>query len=121
MLVYSDKLKNAKKKLKLPYLLFLKISYIFRNDYLKNYSIPVNCKKINYSFVILNLFCRFSIRAGEWRTDSSLDCGEEFCALPLQDIALSHVIVHPGYEQQTFKDDVALLVLRADINYTGKN
>lgn len=61
----------------------------------------------------------YSVRAGEWRTDSTLDCSDSFCALPLQDIAISHVVVHPGYEQRIFKNDVALLVLRADINYTG--
>lgn len=58
---------------------------------------------------------------GEWNTNSDIDCGDEFCGLPTQDILLSHVVVHPGYERQTFKDNIALIVLRSTINYTGKN
>ncbi|KAK4885517.1 hypothetical protein RN001_001788 [Aquatica leii] len=60
----------------------------------------------------------YGVRVGEWSTSSSLDCGEEFCALPVQDITVSHVILHPGYEQQNFKDNVALLVLNDRVNYT---
>lgn len=60
------------------------------------------------------------MRVGEWLTNSDIDCGEEFCGLPVQDIPLSHVIVHPGYEKGTYKNNIALLVLRSKINYTGE-
>lgn len=63
---------------------------------------------------------RFSVRVGEWLTNSDIDCGEEFCGLPVQDIAISHVIVHPGYEKQSYKNNIALLVLSRKLNYTGK-
>ncbi|KAF5307158.1 hypothetical protein FQR65_LT00674 [Abscondita terminalis] len=60
----------------------------------------------------------YAVRVGEWSTISDLDCGEEFCARPVQDITISHVVIHPGYEQQSFKDNIALLVLNSRINYT---
>lgn len=63
-------------------------------------------------------FKLFSVRIGEWLTNSDIDCGEEFCGLPIQDIAISHVIVHPGYEKETYRNNIALLVLRGKINYT---
>ncbi|XP_044265878.1 CLIP domain-containing serine protease 14D [Tribolium madens] len=59
-----------------------------------------------------------SVRVGEWNTDSDIDCGEEFCSLPAQDVLISHVIVHPGYDKQTYRNNIALLVLRNKINYT---
>ncbi|KAL3288181.1 hypothetical protein HHI36_002631 [Cryptolaemus montrouzieri] len=60
----------------------------------------------------------FSVRIGEYSTNTEIDCGPEFCGLPVQDVTLSHVVVHPGYDKQTFKDNVALIVLRNSINYT---
>nr|XP_023030360.1 serine protease easter-like [Leptinotarsa decemlineata] len=60
----------------------------------------------------------FSVRVGEWQTNTEIDCGEEFCGLPVQDIAVSHVIVHPGYQKQTFRNNIALMVLRTKMNYT---
>ncbi|KAF2902632.1 hypothetical protein ILUMI_03554 [Ignelater luminosus] len=60
----------------------------------------------------------FTARVGEYLTDSRIDCGEEFCALPVQDITISHVILHPGYQKEIYKDNIALLVLNSKINYT---
>ncbi|ERL92495.1 CLIP domain-containing serine protease 14D [Dendroctonus ponderosae] len=57
------------------------------------------------------------VRAGEWATDTDIDCGEEFCGLPVQDIPISHVIVHPGYEKGTYRHNIALLVLKTKIKY----
>lgn len=56
---------------------------------------------------------------GEWQTNSEIDCGDEFCGLPVQDVGISHVIVHPGYHKQTYQHNIALLILRNKINYTG--
>ncbi|XP_019866990.1 CLIP domain-containing serine protease 14D [Aethina tumida] len=60
----------------------------------------------------------FLVRAGEWDSQSDIDCGPEFCGLPVQDIAISHVVVHPGYQKQTYRHNIALLVLRSKLNYT---
>jgi hypothetical protein len=57
---------------------------------------------------------------GEWNTNSDIDCGEEFCGMPVQDIPLSYVIVHPSYDKQTYRNNIALLVLKDRINYTGQ-
>lgn len=68
----------------------------------------------------LSVNFRYAVRVGEWMTNTAIDCGEEFCGLPVQDIAISHVVVHPGYQKQTYKHNIALLVLRSKINYTGE-
>lgn len=67
----------------------------------------------------LNSF-RYNVRVGEWQTNTEIDCGEEFCGLPVQDVPISHIVVHPGYEKQTYQHNIALLVLRNKINYTGE-
>lgn len=59
------------------------------------------------------------IRAGEWQTNTDIDCGEEFCGLPVQDISISQVIIHPGYQMVTYSHNIALLVLTQPMNYTG--
>ncbi|CAH0551632.1 unnamed protein product [Brassicogethes aeneus] len=63
-------------------------------------------------------FKLFTVRIGEWNTNSEIDCGQEFCGLPVQDLAISHVIVHPGYQKQTYRNNIALIVVRSQINYT---
>lgn len=63
-------------------------------------------------------FKLYAVKVGEYSTNSEIDCGPEFCGLPPQDIQISHVVVHPGYEKQTFKNNIALLVLQKQINYT---
>lgn len=35
--------------------------------------------------------------------------------------AISHVIVHPDYKQGQYHHDIALLVLKTPLNYSGKN
>lgn len=59
------------------------------------------------------------MRAGEWATNTDIDCGEEFCGLPVQDIPIDHVIVHPGYLKQTYKHNIALIVLKNKLKYGG--
>lgn len=61
------------------------------------------------------------MRAGEWQTTTDIDCGQEFCGLPVQDIPISQVILHPGYDKQTYSHNIALLILTQPINYTGNN
>ncbi|XP_057664030.1 phenoloxidase-activating factor 3-like [Diorhabda carinulata] len=58
------------------------------------------------------------VRVGEYNTNTNIDCGEEFCGLPTQDLVITHVIVHPGYKKETFENNVALLVLRTPMNFT---
>ncbi|XP_044736021.1 CLIP domain-containing serine protease B9-like [Chrysoperla carnea] len=61
----------------------------------------------------------YSVLVGEYATNTNIDCDEEFCSLPPQQIQISHVVVHPGYQQDdSYRDDVALIVLRDSINYT---
>ncbi|KAF7286799.1 hypothetical protein GWI33_004204 [Rhynchophorus ferrugineus] len=59
----------------------------------------------------------YSVRVGEWMTNTEIDCGEEFCGLPVQDIPISHVIVHPGYQKQNYRHNIALMVLKNKIKY----
>lgn len=63
---------------------------------------------------------RASVRVGEYDGKGDPDCTKTFCAHPVQDIAVSHVIVHPGFERKIFKHDVALLVLKIPMNFSGE-
>lgn len=57
---------------------------------------------------------------GEWDIGKSPDCNEYFCAPPTQAIKVATVVVHPGYEQKIFRHDIALIVLKEEIKYSGK-
>ncbi|XP_021919279.1 melanization protease 1-like isoform X3 [Zootermopsis nevadensis] len=59
-----------------------------------------------------------SVRVGEYEGKGDPDCTKSFCAHPVQDIAVSHVIVHPGFERKIFKHDVALLILNIPMNFS---
>ncbi|XP_065167963.1 phenoloxidase-activating factor 3 [Atheta coriaria] len=63
-------------------------------------------------------FKLYNVRIGEYTTNSDIDCGEEFCGLPNQDIQISHVIIHPNYEKQSYKNNIALIVLRSAMNFS---
>ncbi|XP_069679529.1 CLIP domain-containing serine protease B4-like [Periplaneta americana] len=59
-----------------------------------------------------------SVRVGEYDGKGDPDCTTTFCAHPVQDIAISHVVEHPGFERKTFKHDVALLILKKAISFS---
>ncbi|KAK9728949.1 Trypsin [Popillia japonica] len=63
-------------------------------------------------------FKLFTVKVGEWLSNSDIDCGDEFCGLPAADLPVSHIIVHPNYQKETYRNNIALLVLRQPINYT---
>lgn len=64
---------------------------------------------------------RYLVRAGEWQSNTDIDCGQEFCGLPVQDIPISQVIIHPGYQKDVYTHNIALMVLSQPINYTGNS
>ncbi|XP_068085721.1 CLIP domain-containing serine protease B4 [Anabrus simplex] len=59
-----------------------------------------------------------SVKVGEYDSRGDPDCTRTYCAHPAQSVAVSHVIVHPGYESKIFKHDVALLVLKTSLNFS---
>ncbi|XP_064547653.1 CLIP domain-containing serine protease B4-like [Drosophila montana] len=62
-----------------------------------------------------------SVRVGEYDTSSDPDCASTgFCAPRSVNHAISHVIVHPDYKQGQYHHDIALLVLKTPLNYSGK-
>ncbi|KAJ8944844.1 hypothetical protein NQ318_012991 [Aromia moschata] len=85
----------------------------------KNFSVANrNSSEAPKSDMLRVAFWAETVRVGEWMTNTAIDCGTEFCGLPVQDTAISHVVVHPEYQKQTYKHNIALLVLRSKINYT---
>lgn len=64
---------------------------------------------------------RSSVRVGEFDTSTDPDCaGSGFCAPSIVNHAINHVIVHPDYVSGKYHHDIALLVLKTPLNYTGK-
>ncbi|XP_075210647.1 serine protease ea-like [Lycorma delicatula] len=59
-----------------------------------------------------------SVRVGEFDLSNNPDCTQIFCALPVQDVPLGHVVVHPGYSSKNYRHNVALLVLKNRLNYS---
>ncbi|KAK7863520.1 hypothetical protein R5R35_004973 [Gryllus longicercus] len=59
-----------------------------------------------------------SVVAGEYDARGSPDCTRDYCSLPEQVVPVSHVIVHPGYQRNIFKHDIALLILKSPLNYS---
>ena len=64
---------------------------------------------------------RSSVRVGDYDTRTDPDCGSTgFCAPVAINHAVSQIIVHPDYIEGQYHHDIALLILRTPINYTGK-
>lgn len=61
-----------------------------------------------------------SVRIGEYDTQSDPDCQNGFCAPPVVNHAISHVIVHPDYVSGQYHHDIALVVLKTPLNFTGR-
>ncbi|KAL1138604.1 hypothetical protein AAG570_008667 [Ranatra chinensis] len=59
-----------------------------------------------------------SVQIGEYDGSGDPDCTSTFCAHPVVDIPVSHIIIHPGYEAKTFRHNIALLVLKSSMNYS---
>ncbi|KAM3962498.1 bzArgOEtase [Aphomia sociella] len=59
------------------------------------------------------------VRLGEWNTSSAVDCVEDDCSGPVQDIPIEQTIAHEGYKS-TDKDqenDIALLRLARNVQF----
>lgn len=64
---------------------------------------------------------RSSVRIGEYDANFDPDCSiSGFCAPPVVNHAISHIIVHPDYVSGQYHNDIALIVLKTQLNYTGK-
>lgn len=69
-----------------------------------------------------NFVFRSSVRIGDYDTRTDPDCGNTgFCAPAAINHAVSQIIVHPDYVDGQYHHDIALLILRTAINYTGNN
>ncbi|KAF5283306.1 hypothetical protein FQA39_LY17353 [Lamprigera yunnana] len=100
---------------------------VYKNGQNGDVKIPCAGSIINNRVILTSAHCAitknanyklYGVRVGEWSTRSNLDCCQEFCAVPAQDITISHVIIHPGYQPQTYRDNVALLVLNSRIAFS---
>lgn len=71
---------------------------------------------------ILKLFVfRTSVRLGEYDTSIDPDCSTSgFCAPTVINHMISHVIIHPDYKQGQYHHDIALVILKTPLNYTGE-
>ncbi|XP_063697740.1 serine protease grass-like isoform X2 [Culicoides brevitarsis] len=63
-----------------------------------------------------------SVRLGEYDVNKNVDCevtdGEEICAPPVQDIPIERIIPHPGFNQPRWANDIALLRLASEPDFS---
>lgn len=61
------------------------------------------------------------MRLGEYDTSNDPDCSTSgFCAPTVINHMISHVIIHPDYKHGQYHHDIALVILKTPLNYTGK-
>lgn len=64
---------------------------------------------------------RDGIRLGEWNISSTADCfSEDECADSPIDADIEEEIVHPYFSASTGNNDIALLRLNQNVEFTGK-
>jgi len=66
-------------------------------------------------FLIVLHHYRTTARLGDLNLDPKIDDG----ATPL-DVPIQRIILHKDYSSRNFTNDIALLVLKDSINFTGK-
>ncbi|XP_011189235.1 spaetzle-processing enzyme [Zeugodacus cucurbitae] len=64
------------------------------------------------------------VRLGEWNTESEIDCemyenDDVLCSPGFRDYAIQEKIVHPQYDNRTQANDIALLRLAQEVEYTN--
>uniref|UniRef100_A0A336MQL0 CLIP domain-containing serine protease n=1 Tax=Culicoides sonorensis TaxID=179676 RepID=A0A336MQL0_CULSO len=63
-----------------------------------------------------------SVRLGEYDVSQTIDCQtvnrEQICAPPVQDIKIERIIAHPGFNNPRWANDIALLRLNAEPDFT---
>lgn len=66
------------------------------------------------------MFFRTGVRLGEWDITKDVDCEEDNCSDPVQDIPVAELIPHEGYEPNSKdqKNDVALIRLARAVQFT---
>lgn len=67
------------------------------------------------------MFCRTTVRLGEYDIKMDKDCethfeGDTLCADPVQDFTVDEIIPHSKYSIKTFENDIGLLRLNRDAN-----
>lgn len=59
---------------------------------------------------------------GEHNTRTAEDCDSDgFCAPPVQVISAESVISHPQYNRRTFVNDIGLIRLRSNIDFSSES
>lgn len=65
------------------------------------------------------LRCRDSVILGEYDVTKDPDCDGDFCSSK-QDVKVEQVIAHPQYQQAGNVNDIALVRLAQNVQYSGK-
>lgn len=89
------------------------------------FKFQINMSLIGFFSLLNSRICipvhRSSVRVGEFDTSTDPDCATSgFCAPSAANHLISHVIVHPDYVSGQYHHDIALIVLKTALNYTGK-
>ena len=58
---------------------------------------------------------------GEYDVRSETDCIGDDCADKIQEVPVQSYHMHPDYKLSTFTDDIALIRMSREVEYTGKD
>lgn len=73
-----------------------------------------------FTFTSKAIFSRKHIRLGENFAHSVVDCEDDVCADPVQDIGVEKKIVHSEFNKNYFNNDIALVKLKRAAIYNGE-
>lgn len=59
------------------------------------------------------------MRLGEYNLNTDIDCFDNVCASPVQDISIAKIIRHKYYNRPRFSNDIAVLGLSYAAVYNG--
>lgn len=69
-------------------------------------------------FIIQFFLYSVTVRLGEYNIDKNPDCYNGICADPVQDIDVARIYKHENYDDNTRKDDIALIKLSESAKFT---
>lgn len=80
---------------------------------------------VNVLLLKKEFFYRLGVRLGEYRISTDVDCvdhgvnGQDCISNQTIDVGIKSVTIHPNYDRRSYSNDIGLVKLAKDIDFTG--